>query len=166
MWYRYTRQNHYKIAAKLFYLIFFRQKVEVLQYNTCLAITGVIRDTLKEKPYEELSLGCLAPRRWYRKLSCFYKFYKNKYPQYLFKFCEEARSSGCITGSMSNIAFFENRPYLFQKLFLLIESGIIFRNPSSFNIFRNMKFIRSFADGFITAVILKVLNLLQDFGLV
>lgn len=141
----------------------FHRKVEVVQYNTCLAIAGVIRDFCEKKLYEEFEIP-LASSLVQKTL--FYKPYKNEYLQYLFKFCKEARSSGYITGSMSNIAFFENRPYLFQKLFLLIKSGIIFRNPSSFNIFRNMKFIRPFADGFLTAVILKVLNLLQDFGLV
>ena len=34
----------------------FHQKLELLQYNACLAITGAIRGTSKEKLYEETGL--------------------------------------------------------------------------------------------------------------
>ena len=35
----------------------FHQKLELLQYNACLAITGAIRGTSREKLYEELRFG-------------------------------------------------------------------------------------------------------------
>ena len=41
----------------------FHQKLELLQYNTCLAITGAIRDTSREKLYEELGLESHQLRR-------------------------------------------------------------------------------------------------------
>ena len=47
----------------------FHQKLELLQYNACLAITGAIRGTSREKLYEELGLEFLQLRRWFRKLS-------------------------------------------------------------------------------------------------
>ena len=37
----------------------FQQKLESIQYNTCLAITGVIQGTSKEKLYQELRLESL-----------------------------------------------------------------------------------------------------------
>ena len=46
---------------------------EFIQYNACLAITGEIRGTSKEKLYQEIGLEPLQLRRWYRKLGMFYK---------------------------------------------------------------------------------------------
>ena len=42
-------------------------------FITMLAITGAIRDTSKEKVYNELGLESLQNRRWYRTLSFLYK---------------------------------------------------------------------------------------------
>ena len=134
----------------------FHRKVEVVQYNTCLAIAGVIRDFCEKKLYEEFEIP-LASSLVQKTL--FYKPYKNEYLQYLFKFCKEARSSGYITGSMSNIAFFKIRLNFFKNIFL--PSAIIkwhnldhiLRNPSTFNIYRNMKSIRP--NCFLIVLILK-----------
>ena len=49
----------------------FHQKLELLQYNACLTITGAIRGASREKLYEELGLESLKLRRWFRKLSFF-----------------------------------------------------------------------------------------------
>ena len=62
----------------------FHQKIESLQYNAALAITGAIRGTPREKIYQELGLESLQQRRWYRKLCLFFKIYKNQCPKYLF----------------------------------------------------------------------------------
>ena len=61
----------------------FHENLESIQYNTCLALTGTIRGTSKEKIYQELGLESLQIRRWYRKLCLFYKIYKDQYPSYL-----------------------------------------------------------------------------------
>ena len=37
----------------------FQNKIQIIQYNASLAITGAIRGTSKGKPYEELSLESL-----------------------------------------------------------------------------------------------------------
>ena len=63
----------------------FHQKTESVQYNIYLAITGVIKGTLKEKFYDELGLNSLQLRRWFRKMSYLYKSYKHEYPEYRFK---------------------------------------------------------------------------------
>ena len=72
----------------------FHQNLESILYNTCLAITGTIRGTSKEKLYQELGLELLQLQRWYKKLRMFYKTYKSKSPQYLFKLIPEKNS--CI----------------------------------------------------------------------
>ena len=48
----------------------FQKKLETIQCNAALAITGAIRGTSREKVYSELGLESLQDRRWYRKL-CF-----------------------------------------------------------------------------------------------
>ena len=50
---------------------FFHQKLESIEYNSVLAITGAIRSTSSEKLYQELGLESLQQRRWYRKLCTF-----------------------------------------------------------------------------------------------
>ena len=63
----------------------FHDKLESIQYNACLAITGEIRGTSTEKIYQELGLESLKSRRWLRKLCRFYKIFNEKSPSYLFK---------------------------------------------------------------------------------
>ena len=63
----------------------FHDKLESIQYNACLAITGAIRGTSTEKIYQELGLESLKSRRWFRKLCHFYKIFNEKSPSYLFK---------------------------------------------------------------------------------
>ena len=62
----------------------FHQKIESLQYNAALAITGAIRGTSREKIYQELGLESLQQRRWYGKPFLFFKVYKNQCRKYLF----------------------------------------------------------------------------------
>ena len=71
------------------YNMSFHDKLESIQYNACLAITGAIRGTSKEKFYQELGLESLQLRLWYRKLGMFNNIYKNKSPQYLFELIPE-----------------------------------------------------------------------------
>ena len=79
------------------------QEIKSVQYNIYLAITGGIPGTSEEKLYGELELGLLFCH-WYRKLCCFYKFYKNKSPQYLFKLVP-LRHSSYTTRNIENIPF-------------------------------------------------------------
>ena len=63
----------------------FKEKLEAVQYNTCLAITGAIRGTSRERLYRELGLETLNNRRWSRKLFFFHKIIKGASPSYLQK---------------------------------------------------------------------------------
>ena len=62
----------------------FHDRLESVQYNACLAITGAIRGTTKEKLHQELGLESLRLQRQYRKRCLFYKMFKNQHPEYLF----------------------------------------------------------------------------------
>ena len=61
----------------------FTSKLESVQYNACLAITGCFRGTSREKLYAELGLESLADRRFSRRLCTFYKILNGLAPQYL-----------------------------------------------------------------------------------
>ena len=61
----------------------FHQKFESLQYNACLALSAAIRGLSREKIHQELGLESLQRRGWYRKLSLFYKIFKENKSVYL-----------------------------------------------------------------------------------
>ena len=63
----------------------FCSKLESVQYNAALAITGAIRGTSQTKLYVELGLESLKARRWFRRLCYFYKFKSYGLPPYLFQ---------------------------------------------------------------------------------
>ena len=46
----------------------FIEKIERVQYNACLVITGAFKGTSRERLYQELGLESLKDRRWHRKL--------------------------------------------------------------------------------------------------
>ena len=58
----------------------FHKKIESLQYNAALAITGAIRGTSREKIYQELA---------YRKLCLFFKVYKKPMPEIPFDIIQQ-----------------------------------------------------------------------------
>ena len=43
----------------------FHQKLESVQYNVCLALSGTIRESSREKLYQELGLESFQRPRWY-----------------------------------------------------------------------------------------------------
>ena len=53
----------------------FHQNLGSILYNACLALSGAIRGSSREKLYHELGLESLQRRRWYRKLCLFYKIF-------------------------------------------------------------------------------------------
>ena len=63
----------------------FQNKVESIQYNAWLAITGAIRGTSKERLYEELGLEFLQHYRWDGKFYYLYKIVVKKSPNCLSK---------------------------------------------------------------------------------
>ena len=59
-------------------------KIEIVQYNAVLAITGAIRGASKEKLYQELGFESLKNRRWLRRMSYLYKIVSTKFPPNLY----------------------------------------------------------------------------------
>ena len=61
------------------------EKIEPIQYNAALPITGTIRGTSSEKLYQELGLESLKDRRWMRRLCYLHKVLSTKLPTYLYE---------------------------------------------------------------------------------
>ena len=61
----------------------FYEKLESIQYNACLAITGALRPTSTEKLYHKLGLASLKSRSWPGKLCDFYNMLNEKSPSYI-----------------------------------------------------------------------------------
>ena len=75
-------------------------KIESVQYNAALAITGPIRGTSKETLYQELGFESLKDRRWLRQLCYLYKIVSIKQPAYLYDlippFQRSSQNKSCI----------------------------------------------------------------------
>ena len=131
----------------------FHQKIESLQYNAALAITGAIRGTSREKIYQELGLESLQQRRWYRKLCLFFKIYKNQCPKYLSDIIPQ---SNCQyrTRNAHNIPHINVKHQFFKNSYFpstiikwnKLDSNI--RISETLNIFKSkiLKFIRPIAN--------------------
>ena len=145
----------------------FHQKLVSIQYNTCLAITGTIRGTSKEKLYQEIGLESLQLRRRYRKLGIFYKIFKSKNPQYLFKLIPE-KTSSYVARNAENIPLFNIKHNFYKNYFF--PSSIIewdnldlkLRNSENFGNFKNniLKFIRPKPNSFFNCCNLKGIRLI------
>ena len=59
-------------------------KVESVQYNAALAITGAIRGSSKGKLYQELGFESLKDRGWLRRLCDLLEIVSTKQPAYLY----------------------------------------------------------------------------------
>ena len=92
----------------------FDQKLESIQYNACLALSEAIRGSSREKRCQELGLKSLQSRRWYRKLSLFYKISKENKPVYFFNLIPtkisnfNTRNTDKITRVRTKHNFFKN----------------------------------------------------------
>ncbi len=71
----------------------FINKLESIQYNAALAITGAIRGSSKERIYQELGLESLSDRRWYRRMCTLWKIINGLSPEYLKKYLPGLQSS-------------------------------------------------------------------------
>ena len=127
----------------------FHQKMESIQYNAALAITGAIRGSSREKLYQELGLESLQQRQWCRKPSNFFKLTKSKSPKYLFNYIPTVRST-YRTRNIDNIPQFNVRNNFFRNSYfpsIVTEWNNLdksIRNSESFSIFKEniLKFIR------------------------
>ena len=91
-------------------------KIESLQYNATLAITGAIRGSSMEKLYHELGFEYLSSRRWFRKLCLFYKIVVKKSPHYLYNYVSTVNQS-CQTRSSDKFLHMSCRTEYFTNSF-------------------------------------------------
>ena len=98
------------------YNLSFHQKLESIQCNAALALTGAIRGSSREKLYEELGLESLQLRRWYRKLCCFYKIYNKQAPGYLTELIP-TRKEAYQTRHLANIPSLNFKHNFFKNTF-------------------------------------------------
>ena len=124
-------------------------KIESLQYNAALPITGAIRGSSKEKLFQELGFEYLSSRRWLRKLRLFYKIVVNKLPNYLYNYVSivnqsyQTRSSDKFLHMCCRTEYFANSffPYTIKEWNNLSPE---IRKSVSYEVFKNslLKFIR------------------------
>ena len=95
-----------------------QNKLESVQYNVALAITGAIRGSSREKLYQELGLELLKSQRWYRKLCLFSKLKEKKHPSYLYLFDIITKAlSTQTTRNYDNIPLFNVKHQYFLNSF-------------------------------------------------
>ena len=112
-----------------------------------------MRGTSREKLNEKLGVESRYLRRWFRKLSYFYKLFNSEHHNYLFKLIP-LRSSKYVIKNIHNIPFLKTRHTFLKSSFFsstIIESSKLYhkiRNSSSFIVFRKsiLKFIRPSAN--------------------
>ena len=90
----------------------FHQKLESIRYNACLALSGAIRGSSRE----ELGLESLQLWRWYRKLSLFYKVFKENKPVYPFSLIP-TKISNYNTKNTDKITLFHTKQNFFNSFF-------------------------------------------------
>ena len=81
----------------------FHHKPELVQYNACLAVTGAMTGTSKEKLYQELGLEPRRLWRLFRKLCFFYKIWLQ--PSYLSNIVPQ-RNLAFNTRNVDKVALF------------------------------------------------------------
>ena len=120
----------------------FRQKLETIQYNAAIVITGAIICSSGEKLYEVLGLESLKQRRWLRKLCYFFKIIKNESPKYLFDKIPTTRTTYRTRNNIDNIPRFNVKHTFFKSSFFpstVIEwnnLGKSIRSSESFVLFK------------------------------
>ena len=97
----------------------FKSRIESIQYKECVAITGAIQGTTRERFYRELVLESLSDRCWFRKLTFFNKIFKGLSPRYLTKYVNWMSTSNYETRSANknNLQKFSCRTESFKQYF-------------------------------------------------
>ena len=127
----------------------FQNKIEKVQYmgiKACLAITGAIQGTSREKLYEELGLHSLVERRRCNKLIFFYKTVNGLLPDYLYSYLNFASQQNypLRSAKASKIMPISTRTKSFKKSFFSycinvwnnLKADI--RNAKSISIFKKL----------------------------
>ena len=119
----------------------FSKKIETIQYNAALAITGTIKGTSYDRLYQELGLEYLRDRRRCRRLVHFYNIVNCSSPKYLSDLLPEKRRSydpertHLFAETFSNTAYFSNSflPFCIKEWNKLSPS---LRNAVSVSVFK------------------------------
>ena len=122
----------------------FQSKMEKVQYRACLAITGGIQGTSRERLYDELGLHSLVKRRWRNKLVFFYKIVNRLLPDYFYSYLDFPSQESYLlrSSSASIIRPLPTRTKSFKETFFpycinewnKLKVGV--RNARSINIFK------------------------------
>ena len=91
-------------------------KLESIQYNAALAITGIIKGTSRSKLYKELGLKLLKSQRTLRRLCAFHKIVSTCLPTYLFNLIPQSTHTYQIRTS-DNIPTYQCRTDTFKHSF-------------------------------------------------
>ena len=91
------------------------QKIESIQYQAALAITGAIHGTSQTKLYNELGIESMKLRQWFRRLCCFFKIKSSGLPHYLNDLIP--KPSLRYTTRFSPLPNFKVRTELFKNFF-------------------------------------------------
>ena len=98
-------------------------KIEKVQYKACIAITGVIQGTSRERLYDESGLMSSSKRRWYNKLIFIYKIVNGILPDYLHSsldfFSQNKYSLRSV--SFGKLKWIPSRTKSFSKTFFRME---------------------------------------------
>ena len=70
-------------SASSFRLSYWMERIERVQYQAALAVTGTWKGTSANKIYEELGWESLSDRRWFRRLVQMFKIQNGLTPEYL-----------------------------------------------------------------------------------
>ena len=127
----------------------FINKLESVQYNAGLAITGAIRGTSKERLYQELGFEYLEKRRWYRRMCLFWKIVNGLAPSYLSKLLPANQVSRNPSRQNRYISFPKNTNYFANSFFPYCtdkwnEIDPAIKDIKSFSLFKKalLEFIR------------------------
>ena len=94
----------------------FQNKLEPIQYNATLVITGPIKGFSIERLYYELGIESLKSQRLYRKLCLFFKLKKSEHPFYIFDTIPKILSTRTIR-NRNSIPLFNVKHEYFRNFF-------------------------------------------------
>ena len=96
---------------------YFKEKLEKVQYSASIINTGAIKDTSRERLYQELGLESLCDRRWYCKLVFFYEIVKILAPSNLQSYNESERTYNTRSNLRNTIKTFATQTSTFRATF-------------------------------------------------
>ena len=139
--------NPFTLCTSQNYLM---NRLETMQYTAALAITGTWKGTSREKIYKELGWESLSDRRWYRRLTLFFKIFNGLTPNYLTSLLPETQQQRYDLRNTNHIAMPKQRTDTFKNSFFQnciglwnnLEENI--RQSASLSIFKSslIKIIR------------------------